>query len=338
MIGVRIINKEHSLFTELPKEEKELEKELKITGLDIPPQKLRLTGANDHGYKVAVFGQDFAETAICAKICRTDTLGQLNNLMQYLDNNYVDDLYDIVVDGDSESIEELYREITGTPEPETTDKLVIKAALNYKATYYEPVDCIVEKAIALTHEEFSALINIPDNCYDFIEDNREYMYFDNDNNCHCVLAYDKEKGDGLLINAEGYDYARYSAYIQNAKELAEQHDLELSGVKMIRAPITEGEKKLLDTISGVADRIATFAHLGHTDFTVEDTLKDLDCNFDDVKGMIRDAVAEKLNAKPDIASVRVSDLDIPLQPEITVTIEENEEMVADNEEISGLSL
>lgn len=87
------------------------------------------------------------------------------------------------------------------------------------------------------------------------------------------------------------------------------HAIELQTVK---APITESEKRLLDTISSVADRIATFAHLGHKDFTIEDVLKDLDCDFDDIKELIRNAVAEKLNAKPDISSVEASDLDIPL--------------------------
>ena len=108
-------------------------------------------------------------------------------------------------------------------------------------------------------------------------------------------------------------------------------------IETVKAPITSSEKILLDVISKAADRIAAFAHLGHKDFTIEDVLKDLDCDFDDIKELIRNAVAEKLNAKPDISSVEVSDLDIPLQPEISVTTEETQNMTAD-EELSGLSL
>ena len=118
-------------------------------------------------------------------------------------------------------------------------------------------------------------------------------------------------------------------------KIEKNHPIELQTVK---APITESEKRLLDTISSVADRIATFAHLGHKDFTIEDVLKDLDCDFDDIKELIRNAVAEKLNAKPDISSVETSDLDIPLQPDISVTTEETQDTTADNEEIGGLSL
>ena len=112
------------------------------------------------------------------------------------------------------------------------------------------------------------------------------------------------------------------------------HAIELQTVK---APITESEKRLLDTISRLADRIATFAHLGYKDFTIDDVLKEIDCDFEDIKGMIRDSAAELLRAKPDISSVEVSSLDIPLQPEISVTTEETQNMTAD-EEIGGLSL
>ena len=46
---------------------------------------------------------------------------------------------------------------------------------------------------------------------------------------------------------------------------------------------------------------------------------------------------EILRTKPDIKAVEVNNLDIPLQPEITVTTEETEEQTAD-EELGGLSL
>ena len=337
MIGVLIKYKGKIMFAGLPKDNDSLKNQLSRIGLDVFPHEINLTSNNNYGYEIEIYGQDSAEIAICARICSSDTLGQLNELIQYLDNNEFDDLYELVVDGDCESIAELYKEITTTPELETTDKLVIRTTLNYKANFYEPADCIVEKAIAIPHEEYDALINITDSCYDFIAENQECMYYDKDNNNHCILIYDDTSGDGVIINADGCNYPKYSAFVPNAKVTLEQHELEQSGLKTVKAPITESEKRLLDTISRLADRIATFAHLGHKDFTIEDTLKDLDCDFDDIKGMIRDSAAEILRTKPDIVSVEVSSLDIPFQPEITVTTEETEEQTAD-EEIGGLSL
>ena len=108
-------------------------------------------------------------------------------------------------------------------------------------------------------------------------------------------------------------------------------------IETVKAPITESEKKLLDIISKSADRIATFAHLGQREFTIEDVLSELDCDLHDIKRLIRDSAAEILKEKTDISAVEVSDLDLPFQPDITVAIKEEQDMTAD-EEISGLSL
>ena len=107
-------------------------------------------------------------------------------------------------------------------------------------------------------------------------------------------------------------------------------------IETVKAPITESEKKLLDIISKSADRIATFAHLGQREFTIEDVLSELDCDLHDIKRLIRDSAAEILKEKPDISAVVVSDLDLPCQPDITVTIKEEQDMTAD-ESISGPS-
>ena len=95
-------------------------------------------------------------------------------------------------------------------------------------------------------------------------------------------------------------------------------------IKTIKAPMTDSEKKLLDIIS-------------NRDYTLEDVLNDLDFDFDDIRSLIRSSVAEILKEKPDIYAVKVCDLEISFQPEITVTTEETQTKTAD-EEFSGLSL
>lgn len=107
-------------------------------------------------------------------------------------------------------------------------------------------------------------------------------------------------------------------------------------IETVKAPITESEKKLLDVISKAADRIATFAHLGQKEFTIEDVLSELDCDLHDIKRLIRDSAAEILKEKSDLSAVEVSDLDLPFQPDITVTIKEEQDMTAD-ENIGGPS-
>ena len=336
MIGILIKNNEKALFTGLPKETEKLEKQLAGIGLNVPLQEINLSNHNDIGYDLEIYAQSQIDMEVASRIILHDNIGQLNDLMLYISQRDAEKMYDRICESHAETIADLYNELTTPPEIETTDKLIIRTTMNYKTNFYEPANCIVEKAIAVAHEEYNSLINITDNCYDFISDNQECMYYDKDNNSHCLLIYDEASGDGLLINADGCNFAKYSAFVPHAKEMIEQHELELSGLKNVKAPITESEKRLLDIISSAADRIATFAHIGQREFTIEDVLNELDCDYHDIKRMIRDSAAEILKEKTNISAVEVSDLDLPFQPDIKVTITENQDMSAD-EELGGIS-
>ena len=215
------------------------------------------------------------------------------------------------------------------------NKLKINASLVRKESEFRTKSCVVEKAIAVNHAEFENLKNHPLRDNVMIAENAEMMYCDSDDVYHCLMIYDEENGDGLIIESEGMSYARYSQYIPRAKELVEKHqNPEIS--------LTSGENKLRDLLNEMADRIANAVRHGYRDFTLDDVLEDLDCNFDEVKEMMTHTIAQKLSKMYGISSVEVSNLKIPFQPELTViTKEETEDMTADIEEsmdISGLSL
>lgn len=82
--------------------------------------------------------------------------------------------------------------------------------------------CVVEKALAVSHEDFLELKNYPLRDNDLIAENVDLMYCDSENNFHCLLIYDNEQGDGLLIESEGYSYARYAQYVSQAKLIYEE--------------------------------------------------------------------------------------------------------------------
>lgn len=103
------------------------------------------------------------------------------------------------------------------------EKLVINTNLLRKESEFRTRTCVVEKALAVPHTEFEKLKREPLKDNDLIAENVGLMYCDSDNNYHCLLVYDKEKGDGLLIEIEGYEYAQYAQYIPNAKLLYENH-------------------------------------------------------------------------------------------------------------------
>ncbi|MDE5772535.1 MAG: hypothetical protein K2I06_13070 [Ruminococcus sp.] len=102
---------------------------------------------------------------------------------------------------------------------ENNDKLVINTTLFRKVSDFRTNLHVVEKAFPLSANEFTCLKNnlLSDN--ELIAKNKDLMYFDNNNICHCLLFYDKDNGDGILVDSFGYDYARYSQYIPGAKSL-----------------------------------------------------------------------------------------------------------------------
>lgn len=215
------------------------------------------------------------------------------------------------------------------------DKLILNTALLRKESEFRTKSCVAEKAIAVSHDEFDNLKRHPLRDNDLIADNVDLMYCDSDDNYHCLLIYDEEQGDGLLIESEGTSYARYAQYIPRAKELVESHqNLEIS--------LTSSEKQICNLLSEMAERIADAVCQGCREFTIDDVLQDLNCDFNEIRDIMTHAVAQKLSTMNGIASVEVSNIDVPFQPDMTVnTKEEIEDMDADIEEnmsIGGLSL
>ncbi len=199
-----------------------------------------------------------------------------------------------------------------------SEKLIINANLLRKESEFRTKSCVVEKAIAVPYAEFDELKRHPLRDHRLIAENADLMYCDNDDNYHCLLIYDEEQGDALLIDSEGTSYARYAQYIPRAKELVERHqDPEIS--------LTNSEKQLCNLLSEIADRIANAVQHGYKDFTIDDVLQDLDCDFNEVKETMTQAVAQKLSQMDGMASVEVSNLDVPFQPDISVKTENIEE-------------
>ena len=64
-------------------------------------------------------------------------------------------------------------------------------------------------------------------------------------------------------------------------------------------------------------------------------MQDLGCDFDEVKKMLVESAAEILSGRNNIRSVKVNDLDIPFQPDISVEIEkENGSDLSEEPEIN----
>ena len=95
----------------------------------------------------------------------------------------------------------------------------LNTRLNCKDEEVKAEKCIVEKTIELDDDEYESLCEDLMAYRGFITENKESMYVDTDGVAHCILALGENYDDGILINSEGYDYARYYSVIPNARQL-----------------------------------------------------------------------------------------------------------------------
>lgn len=91
--------------------------------------------------------------------------------------------------------------------------------------YLEPEPHHISKAVKVSQKEFRNLINKPLRDRDYIEKLSSQMYQDEFRH-HSILVYCDEEPDAMLIQSEGYNYARYSSFIPNIHELLETHTLQ----------------------------------------------------------------------------------------------------------------
>jgi len=75
----------------------------------------------------------------------------------------------------------------------------------------------IEKVVTLQINEFRKFEDRLLDNYDFITENKELMYIDEDDVWHAILITAKEVDYGILVESEGYNYARYAAYISKSE-------------------------------------------------------------------------------------------------------------------------
>ena len=104
---------------------------------------------------------------------------------------------------------------------------MIDAHFHWKPVRVEDLDCVeqakpcrveVARMIELNQAQFQhfsahMLEDMP-----FIAVNRDLMR-EADGVQHCLLVYDRDRQDGILVQSEGYDYARYAAFVHRRSDL-----------------------------------------------------------------------------------------------------------------------
>ena len=178
--------------------------------------------------------------------------------------------------------------------------ITFNSPLNHKVTGYDTMEIVVEKIIRLYGDEFSKLKRetLMDNYH--IKENCERMYIDGDA-AHCLLLVDNETGDGMLVESEGYGYARKSAFIPNARAILQRQEM------------TDAEMKLHRIIREVSDRFAELAHTGKKRFSIEDILQIPKESFHE---LLVESVAETLREREDIDAALIQPKNILASPDL----------------------
>lgn len=91
---------------------------------------------------------------------------------------------------------------------------IIEHSKNQPDDVYE-----IEKVIQLNQpdfDEFSTrlLADTP-----FIQQNAHLLRVDEQGRWHCLLVYDESRNRGILVESDGYPYARYAAYVADTRQL-----------------------------------------------------------------------------------------------------------------------
>ena len=96
--------------------------------------------------------------------------------------------------------------------------MILKADFRCKQVALEVEACVVEKVVELSTAEFDQFCRSMLEKYPFIREARASLHYD-DGMRHGFLVLGVGRNDGILVDTQGADYARYSAFIPNARSL-----------------------------------------------------------------------------------------------------------------------
>lgn len=233
-----------------------------------PPEKLKVN-SKGKPYVIELNSDTNMGFAILERLCDNDTIAELNNLCTVIckcsDQDYI---YQTIYNSDVRCINGI-KKLFADRFMEFSDKLVLNTSLERKPTELAVKGCIIEKAIPVSHRKFEAITKAPLRDEPLIAENKDIMYFDSKYNMyHCILIYDKDFGDGIVVESEGSDYARYAQYVSQAKVIHEQHRSNHINELRLCCPIEiyqhiygyPRDNCILDNadIAGYADDINTF--------------------------------------------------------------------------------
>lgn len=181
-------------------------------------------------------------------------------------------------------------------------KFVLNVPLTHKADGFSPIECVVERIVTIPQRYFDEMLEHPLQDSPYIAENKQYMWNDGDT-AHCVLFLSYDTDDGILVQCEGYDYARRSQFIPDAKNL------------VFASGFTEPENRIHESLMKMAEEAARFSHQGKTGINFKELADKMGLDFEEELGR---ALAELLRNREDIAMAEYMPLCVDFQPDLVI--------------------
>lgn len=176
-----------------------------------------------------------------------------------------------------------------------------KANFVEKPSNFQMDDCQIEKVVELSHEDFCRLKIVPAEHQPFLTEHKGCM-FHKDGVIHCLLALDLGGNDGILVDAEGYDYARLAAYVPGMRNIVNAE----MGYRLERH---QPEIRVRDVLSLLKEELACLCHEEAEQYVpVEDLRRLSDAGRVDFAALL-DAGVSEIRASPEGTEVVLTGVD-----------------------------
>lgn len=176
---------------------------------------------------------------------------------------------------------------------ETKRGLFTSAQLVRKEANLHVDKCQVEAVVELDINQFNTFKRHLLHDYDFIHDNREYMFRDENDVSHCLLVLGEGEEDGILVESEGSNYARYSALLPNARSFM-QKNIKVAADYLISKSINGNLNISFEAISDYFDTIVTphnkIGEMLIAELNLRDELSEIRVTSDYLKATCSDSI------------------------------------------------
>lgn len=107
--------------------------------------------------------------------------------------------------------------------------LHLQAIFERKISEFPVSDCVIENIAELPETEYKDFRSGLLRDAGFIAENKDLMYMDENGTRHCLLVLGENQPEGVLVESEGYDYARYASLLPGARDFVTARLNELAG-------------------------------------------------------------------------------------------------------------